>query len=81
MNRDKGQCGRKRLVWRMDALHPAGAVIDPDEPPTLTERQPGVVPEGWQDSSLAPLDGLVVSEVPPDSGLDELFDEFRVDRH
>lgn len=80
MHRNKGHCGRKRLVWRIDALHPAGAFVDPDEPAPPTARKPGVAREGWHDSSLALLDGLQVSEVPTDSALDELFEKSRLDR-
>lgn len=70
----------KRLVWRMDAHNPAGALVSADEPharaaPAATPEDP-VQAQGWQDSSLALRDGLQVSEAPLDSLPGELTDLF-----
>jgi hypothetical protein len=64
----------------MNAQHPAGAFLDPNETVAPTARQPDASPKDWLDSSLALLEGLQVSEVPLDSVSNELFDEFRMGR-
>ena len=80
MRQVKGQRGTKRLVWRMDALHPAGAFLDPDEAPGPAPQQTESARAGWLDSSLALLDGLQVSEMPLDSMPGEFYDDFCKDR-
>jgi hypothetical protein len=81
MHQDKGRSQAKRLVWRMDALHPGGALVDPDEPvvPSHGHREP---PQGsWLDSSLALLDGLQVTDLPLDSVPGDLFEGLRKHDH
>lgn len=81
MRQDKIQRGAKRLVWRMDALHPGGAFIDPNEPIAHPPKPPEASLEGWLDSSLALLDGLQVSEVPLSSMPGDMYDDFGAGRH
>ena len=65
----------RRLVWRMDALNPAGAYIDTAAQASAPAKAAGAPKQGWQESSLALNDGLQVSETPMDSLPDELIDE------
>jgi hypothetical protein len=76
MFRRKVEAPVVRIVWRMDAAHPAGGFVDPTEAARDTVATRGTPGRGWLESSFDLRDGVRVSEAPLDALPDEVIEFF-----